>query len=148
MPQAATPDRSLCSVTEAFCSRPSDLTAASVTKIIDGDTLDVRVDDREERVRIFGIDTPERGDRCFSEAAQALESMAGASVLLRADARERDRGGRLLRYVYTSDGVSIDASMISAGMALAWTQDGALRDPLVALEAQARDLRRGCLWGG
>jgi hypothetical protein len=38
--------------------------------------------------------------------------------------------------------------MISAGMALAWTQDGALRDPLVALEAQARDLRRGCLWGG
>jgi micrococcal nuclease len=148
MPQAATPDRSLCSVTEAFCSRPGDLTAASVTRIIDGDTLDVRVDDREERVRIFGIDTPERGDRCFSEAAQALESMAGASVLLRADARERDRGGRLLRYVYTSDGVSIDASMINAGMALAWTQDGALRDPLVALEAQARDLRRGCLWGG
>jgi endonuclease YncB( thermonuclease family) len=121
---------------------------AQVVEIIDGDTLDVTLDGRAERVRIFGIDTPERGDRCFAESAAALAALAGSDVRLRADVRERDRNGRLLRYVYARDGASIDALMVDSGMALAWTQDGALRDALVALEAEARASQRGCLWGG
>jgi micrococcal nuclease len=119
---------------------------ATVVDIIDGDTLDVILDGREERVRIFGIDTPERGDRCFSEAADLLAALAGAEIRMKTDIRTVDRNGRLLRYVYQPGGLSIDAAMIAAGAAHAWTRDGALRDQLVDVEANARARSAGCLW--
>ena len=135
--------------TPVRCADPSGMEPANVTRIVDGDTLDVMVGNQEERVRIFGIDTPERGDRCFSEATDALRllvALDGGHVLLLPDARNRDSGGRLLRYLYRPDGLSIDAAMIAGGYALAWTRDGALRDPLVRLEAEARLSGTGCLW--
>ncbi len=131
-----------------FCADTSGMEAASVVKVIDGDTLDVTLAGREERIRIFGIDTPERGDRCFSEATALLKALAWHELRVLTDARKVDRNGRLLRYVYQPGGLSIDAAMIAAGAAHAWTRDGALRDPLVALEAEARDNRIGCLWSG
>jgi len=67
-------------------------------------------------------------------------------VLLLPDARERDRFDRLLRYVFDTDGASIDAQMIAEGLAHAWTEDGAYRDQLIALEADARASGVGCLW--
>ncbi len=119
---------------------------AHVLDIIDGDTLDVEIDGREERVRIFGIDTAERGDRCYAEASSRLADLAASEIRLAADARNRDRNGRLLRYAYTPAGFSIDAALVAEGLARAWTRDGAQRDALVALEATARIARRGCLW--
>jgi micrococcal nuclease len=122
----------------------------SVTRIVDGDTFHALLDGVDETVRIFGIDTPERGEACFSEATNALRVLVathGGQVLLVSDVRKRDRYDRLLRYVYTSDGLSINAVLIARGFAHAWTDDGQLRDPLVALEAEARAEQRGCLWG-
>ncbi len=119
---------------------------ARVLDIIDGDTLDVEIDGREERVRIFGIDTAERGERCYAEASSRLQALAGDEIRLTADARNRDRNDRLLRYVYTPMGLSIDAILIAEGLAYAWTRDGALRDGLVALESTAHAEGRGCLW--
>jgi micrococcal nuclease len=132
---------------DVFCADIAGMETAIVVDIIDGDTLDVLLDGREERVRIFGIDTPERGDRCFREASDLLESLAGEEIRMQTDARTVDSNGRLLRYVYQPGGLSIDAVMIAAGAAHAWTRDGALRNDLVALEAEARDRRSGCLWG-
>lgn len=129
-----------------YCRDVSGMERASVVKIIDGDTFDVIHDGRDERIRIFGIDTPERGDRCYGEASSLLASLAESVVYLQTDARKVDRSGRLLRYVYDPDGLSIDAVMIAEGAAFAWTRDGALRDDLVALEQQARLGRVGCLW--
>jgi micrococcal nuclease len=122
------------------------LTSASVVRIIDGDTLDVLLAGEAERVRIFGIDTAERGEACFSEASARLRALAGAEIRVLADERNRDRSGRLLRYVFTADGLSVDALLISEGLAYAWTDDGAMRDQLVQLEAEARAAHRGCLW--
>jgi len=119
---------------------------ATVVRIVDGDTLRVMLDGREEVVRVFGIDTAERGEACFEEASSRLEELAGAEVRLLPDRRERDQFGRLLRYVYALDGTSIDAALIVEGLAYAWTRDGALRDALVALESTARSNRTGCLW--
>jgi micrococcal nuclease len=138
----------VCGLADAFCINTAHLERGSVVKIVDGDTLDVTIDGRPERVRIFGIDTAERGDRCFAEASDRLRALAADDVRLAPDARDRDRSGRLLRYVYTREGTSIDAIMVAEGLARAWTRDGALRDPLVSLEALARAERRGCLWGG
>ena len=137
-----------CEASGVFCADASGMTAAVVIRIIDGDTLDVSIDGDQERVRIFGVDTAERGERCFAEASSLLRDLAGAEVRLRRDARDRDPNGRLLRYIYTPDGVSIDALLIAEGLAFAWTRDGALRDALIALESEARAANRGCLWGG
>lgn len=123
------------------------LIEAEVLDVIDGDTIDVRVGGQEERVRYYGVDTPERGDRCHDEAAARNEELAGARVLLLPDARERDRYDRLLRYVFTEEGESIDARLIAEGLGYAWREDGAYRDTLVALEGEARAREVGCLWG-
>lgn len=142
----APPDDAPADVAAVFCADIAAMGTARVLKIVDGDTLDVLLDGREERVRVFGIDTPERGQPCFRAASDRLAALAGSQVRLRPDARERDRYGRLLRYLYAPDGRSIDAAMIAEGFAHAWTDDGALRDPLVALEAHAARSRAGCLW--
>lgn len=86
---------------------PGELQRAEVVRVVDGDTIVVRVDGREERLRYIGIDAPESVQpdapiECFGpEASQANEDLvAGQSVWLEADEENRDRFGRLLRYVY------------------------------------------------
>ena len=126
---------------------PDGLQPATVLEVIDGDTINVRMGGREERVRYYGVDTPERGERCFAEATGRNEALAGGRVLLLPDARERDDFGRLLRYVFTEDGVSLEARLIAEGLGVAWREDGAYRDELMALEAEVRAAGAGCLWG-
>lgn len=133
---------------DALCVDPATLQSARVLRIVDGDTFRAEIDGREEIIRFYGIDTPERGDACFSDATEAARALLGDEVRLRPDARERDRYGRLLRYVYTETGASIDAALIAGGLARAWRDDGALRDTLIGIEERARAEKIGCLWGG
>ena len=119
---------------------------ADVLRVIDGDTIDVRLDGVEERVRYYGIDTPERGKRCFAETTERNEALVGDTVLLLPDSRERDAFDRLLRYVFTESGASVAARLIAEGLSTAWPEDGAYRDELVALEQEVRALGVGCLW--
>jgi endonuclease YncB( thermonuclease family) len=97
-------------------------------------------------VRFYGIDTRERGEACFDEATRRTRELSGDEVLLVPDERNRDRNGRLLRYVYSPDGLSIDAALVAEGLAYAWRDDGALREELVELEDRAREAEVGCLW--
>ena len=129
---------------------PYCLPLVGVTDIVDGDTLDVRAGGETFRVRVFGVNTPERGRPCYREATDALRRLAGGEVRLLPDVRLRDssRPPRELRYLFTPDGRSIDAALIADGLALAWREDGAYRDVLVGLEDEARALKRGCLWMG
>lgn len=126
---------------------PASLPSAIVMEVIDGDTIEVRLEGEAETVRYYGIDTPERRERCYEEAKKRNKELAGRHVLLLEDARSHDGGGRLLRYVFTLDGLSIDAALVAEGFARAWTRDGYYRDALVALEEEARREGRGCLWG-
>ncbi len=114
--------------------------------VIDGDTIEVRIDGRTHRVRYYGIDTRERGEPCFEEATERNEALAGDTVLLLPDAREGDPYDRLLRYVFDEERRSIDARLIAEGLAEAWRADGAYRDELVALEEEAQAANVGCLW--
>lgn len=126
---------------------PRLLEEAEVLDVIDGDTIDVRVGGQRERLRYFGVDTPERGDRCYSEATERNEALVGDTVLLLSDVRDRDPNDRLLRYVFTEAGASVEARLIAEGLGVAWTADGAYRDGLVGLESEARAAEAGCLWG-
>ncbi len=99
----------------------SSATGWTVTGVVDGDTIDVRsATGSVERVRLIGVDTPERGQCGFTEAAQALERLtAGGQVALVAGALDdRDRYGRLLRYV-DARGTDTGARLIESGLAVA-----------------------------
>ncbi len=125
------------------------LQVAHIEDVIDGDTISARLPDgRYVAIRYFGIDTPEKGEPCYRDALQRNIELAGKKVLLLPDVRETDRFGRLLRYIFTPDGVSIDATLVAEGFAHAWREDGAYRDQIIALEDGARAEGRGCLWRG
>jgi len=128
------------------CAAVAPMQRARVARIVDGDTLHVEVDGRDETVRLFGINAPEVGQPCAGEATARLRTLVGREIRLLPDARDRDRYGRLLRYVYAPDGLSIDAALVAEGLALAWRKDGALRSGIIRLEEDARDGHKGCLW--
>ncbi len=117
--------------------------AFSVGRVIDGDTLDLS---DGTRVRLYGVDTPERGEACYAEATDRLRRLAGATVRLENGPRATDTFGRRLAYVYTAEGFSIDVILIGDGLAEAWARDGQHRDTLVGLEESARSNGAGCLW--
>lgn len=100
------------------------------------------------RVRVYGIDTPERGKLCYAEATERLRQLAKGAVRLEDGPRLQDRYGRRLAYLYTDDGLSIDMLMVGEGLAEAWTRDGQYRNTLVALAESTRENRVGCLWAG
>lgn len=74
---------------------------AKVRFVIDGDTF-ILSDGR--KVRLIGIDTPERWQPYYSEAKRRMmELVFGKEVELVRDVRDVDKYGRLLRYVYVGD---------------------------------------------
>jgi micrococcal nuclease len=130
---------------------------ARVTKVVDGDTINVKIGDRDETIRFLGIDTPETHDprkpvQCFGEAAAAhtKQLLSGKSVRLEPDPTnsDRDKYRRLLRYVYLPDGTLVNARLIQDGYAFAYTIFPLTKlDEFRALEIEARNANRG-LWGG
>lgn len=122
--------------------RCDDCAEVRVSRVIDGDTFETA----SGRVRLFGVDTPEFGERCASEATGRLNKLAGNSVRLEDGPRLTDQFGRRLAYVYTEGGLSIDETLVREGLATAWTGDGQHRDFLVGLEQEAKTRETGCLW--
>ncbi len=97
---------------------------AGVVRVVDGDTIRVRIGGVEERVRYIGIDTPETagspaGEQPFGpEAAAFNESLVdGRRLCLERDVSERDRYGRLLRYAWLDDGTLVNERLLDAGFA-------------------------------
>ncbi len=115
--------------------------ALRVSRVIDGDTFDSSAG----RVRLFGADTPERNERCYAKASRRLRRLAGNEVRVEAGPRSGD-GNRLLFYVYTRNGESIEERLVREGLAQAWTRDGQHRDFLVSLERSTKLSGTGCLW--
>lgn len=122
-----------------------------VTMIIDGDTILL---ENGESVRYLGVDTPEthhpvRGLECYGPEAteRNRELVGGKLVRLEGDQTDRDRYGRLLRYVYV-DGVFVNAELVEEGYAYSsyYPPDTKYYEQLLALELEAEQEGRG-LWG-
>lgn len=126
----------------------AQLQRVRVVQVVDGDTIDVILNERVVRLRYYGVDTPERGDRCFREAAERNNLLVKGHVLLLPDSRDTDPFGRTLRYVFLDNGVSVDATLVAEGYGLAWRADGRYREEIAGLEASARAAGEGCLWRG
>ncbi len=104
-----------------------------VLSVADGDTITVAIDGVHERVRLIGIDAPElhNPQECFGResADYARGLLTGISVRLVADPSQddRDRFGRLLRYVLLPDGTNVNATLVASGYAFEYTYDDAYR---------------------
>lgn len=149
-----------------FAEEPAGYEEATVTNVVDGDTIEVEITARSEGpgaglaeigveypVRLIGIDTPESVKpgspvECFGrEASSAAEALLqGATVRLVKDVEETDRYDRLLRYVYLEAEMA-NARLVVNGYASAYTYPPNIRHSefFVQLEREARDADRG-LW--
>jgi len=128
--------------------RPPAPTRVPVLSITDGDTIQVRLDDVSEPLRLIGIDTPESDHECFGESAAAMSALvAGKTVRIDIDVSARDSFGRLLRYVFLTDGTFVNAEMVEVGRASAanFSPDSEFAGLLVLLEEQAQASDRG-MW--
>lgn len=124
-----------------------------VVHIADGDTITVRIDGQDFRLRYIGINAPEMD----SEAQKALAEQAselnrrlveGQSVVLYRDTSETDRFERLLRYVFVDD-TFVNFELVRRGLARAhdYPPDTACSDALEDAEQQARQDGLG-IWAG
>ncbi|MBS3978136.1 MAG: thermonuclease family protein [Syntrophomonadaceae bacterium] len=127
----------------------------TVTRVIDGDTFAIKIQDKEERVRLIGVDTPETkgpGKELEPYGVEAKDFtrrlLQGKRVRLELDVREKDRHGRILAYAYLSDGTFVNAKLVQEGYARVMTVPPNVRfaDLFLQLEREARVDRRG-LWG-
>lgn len=101
-----------------------------VAKVIDGDTVDVQLPDGVARVRLLGVDTPETKDprkpvQCFGAEASSYSKHLLTSRQVRleqdADGRDTDKYGRLLRYVFLTDGTFVNQTLVADGYAHEYT---------------------------
>jgi micrococcal nuclease len=96
---------------------PKGTIIAVVTKIVDGDTIDVRRAGRSMRVRLLEVDTPERGKCWFSSATKRTSSLlpVGKAVYLLRDKDPKDQYGRWLYYAFNAKGVHVNRSLVRYG---------------------------------
>lgn len=128
------------------------LLAATVTRVVDGDTVDVTLaGGRAERVRLIGVDTPEvyGGAQPYGPEASAFTKahLPGQTVQLQLDVEERDRYGRLLAYLYLFNGAMFNAVLADEGMARMATYPPNVRyvEVFRAIQSDAATSGRG-LW--
>ena len=149
-----------------FATEPGGFEEARVTRVVDGDTIEVEITGRTPGpgagaaqlgpiydVRLIGIDTPEAVDpnspvECFGKEASAAANalLDGQDVRLVRDVEEADRYDRLLRYVYIGEEMA-NARLVANGYAFAYTYPPSVRHSnlFVQLERDARENDRG-LW--
>jgi micrococcal nuclease len=130
-----------------------------VTRVVDGDTIVVSLDGREERVRYIGLDAPEVANvdagtvaECGGDEARTANErlVAGAQIVLERDVSDHDRFGRLLRHVWLQDGEwrLIGRELVETGAAEArsYPPDTTRAAELDAAEQRARGRTAG-IWG-
>lgn len=149
-----------------FAEEPGGYEEARVTRVVDGDTIEVEITAIEEGpgsgdavvgyqydVRFLGIDTPESVKpgspvECFGKEASAAAKafLDGQTVRLVKDVEEEDRFGRILRYVYVGEEMA-NARLVINGYASVFTYPPNVRhaELFVQLEREARENNRG-LW--
>jgi len=118
--------------------------AGQVVGVIDGDTIKVLHNGREEKVRLLGIDCPEKRQAFGNRAKQAASEFAfRKSVTVMSHGRDRYK--RTIGEVILLDGKNLNQELVREGMCW-WYRQYAPKDmKLERLEAEARTAKRG-LW--
>ena len=141
------------------CSNES-LTAspnsATLKGVVDGDTIDIAIGGKTERVRLIGINTPEtkhptKGVECYGPEASAYTEQLlpkGTKLRVERDVEARDKYGRLLLYVYIANSnvfVNMDLVMNGYARPMVFEPNTAHRADFAQAATQA-ELRNVGLW--
>ncbi len=132
----------LCLLLLASHTLAADFTGR-VVGVSDGDTITVLHNGKGERIRLHGIDCPEKRQAFGNRAKQFTSNLVFAKTVT-VQVMDRDRYGRTVGVVLLPDGRSLNHELVSAGLAWMYrryTNDQSLSD----LEEEARVARRG-LW--
>lgn len=129
-----------------------------VTKVVDGDTFQIKVNNQTLSVRLIGIDTPETVDPrrpvgCFGKKAseETKRLIEGKEVILTKDISDTDKYHRLLRYVFLpisgGENLLVNDYLVRQGFAksLTYPPDIKYNDRFIQAEKEARENLRG-LW--
>lgn len=134
----------------------SKAVSVTVTRVVDGDTVEVSNNGLTDKVRIIGVDTPETKDPNKPVMAYGPEASAytksrleGQQVYIVPGTEQRDRYGRLLAYIYMSDLKFFNAELAAQGFARAMTikPNNVHANLLIALVKGAKSAKTG-LWSG
>lgn len=119
-------------------------TTAIVSSVLDGDTIQLSTG---ETVRLIGLNAPELGQSCSSEAKDMLEELVlGKEVTLEKDIDDKDQYGRLLRYVFT-DGHHVNYGMVYLGLAHKYEYGSNKKYSSDFEQAENESKQnKGCLW--
>ncbi len=131
-PEPAEPEQAR----ESTQQPPQRAYMADVARVIDGDTFELS---DGTRVRLVCVDTPERGQPGYTEAAEFLRGLVeGKRVILEKDPQHADHDafGRKLRVAWI-DGTQVNAAIINAGHSAYWTRYG--KSAEIESELDARD---------
>jgi len=116
-----------------------------VTRVIDGDTIEI---EGGERVGFICINTPETGEYIFLEDKNFVtDILLYKEVKLVKDVTDRDKYGRLLRYIYLEDGTFVNEQIVRVGYGVAYPygQDTSLCPLIENAEREAREDKIG-IW--
>jgi endonuclease YncB( thermonuclease family) len=119
--------------------------SGKVIGIADGDTITVLRDNDQVRIRLYGIDCPERG-QAFSRKAKQFTSKMVFGKVVEVDHIDTDRYGRIVALVTVFKRL-VNEELVNAGFAWVYTRycDRPICERWKALEQEARDAKRG-LW--
>lgn len=133
--------------------QPDPYQAGEVTKVVDGDTIEVNIDGKIEKVRLLLVDTPEtvhpnKPVQPFGKEASDFtkELLLDKQVKLEKDKEDRDRYGRLLRYVYVDD-KSIQEQLLEKGLArlVVYPPNNKYEEKYREIQDQAKNKKMG-IW--
>ncbi len=126
---------------------PPSARTADVLLVQDGDSIRVRIDGQEERVRLIGVNTPEQGE-CLGDVARSIldDLIGGKQIRVGTDIEPFDQYGRILGYVWLDD-LFVNAEIVRQGVALArpYEPNTSLQEVLEAAEQLAQDAGTG-MW--
>jgi micrococcal nuclease len=122
----------------------ADTLTGKVVRIADGDTVTILVGGNQVRIRLFGIDAPERGQEYSRKSTEALADLVFGKEV-RVVVHDKDRYGRTVGDIYVGN-TFVNEKMVKDGWA--WNYAHYSKSKLyAALEREAREAKRG-LWAG
>lgn len=115
-----------------------------VVSVADGDTFTLLMKGNQQvKVRLYGIDCPERSQDFGTAARQKLRELTTGHTI-RIEEKDKDRYGRIVAIAYTNNDLSINEEMLRSGFAWHYTQYDK-NEAWSALEREARRQKKG-LW--
>ena len=125
---------------------PQLLPASEVIRVVDGDSLIVKLNGISQQIRLACVDAPEIGQYPYGRLAMnAFRGLLPADSAVKTYPIKKDRYGRTVGHVSTPGGVDVAEELVSRGLAFVYTRylsdcDG---PNLLLLESQARDSKKG-----